>query len=91
MYDLARTILPVYLILMNAAGLLIMRIDKKKACRDAWRIPEARLILTAALGGSIGVWLGMYLFRHKTRHRKFVIGIPAILLFQIALAISLLL
>ncbi len=86
MYDLIRTILSVYLLLMNAAGFLIMLIDKKKARRGAWRIPEAQLMLTAALGGSVGVWLAMYLFRHKTRHMKFVIGVPAILMVQAVLA-----
>ncbi len=91
MYDLIGTILPVYLILMNAGGLAIMLIDKKKACRGAWRIPEARLMLTAALGGSLGIWLGMYLFRHKTRHIKFILGIPAIVMLQLALAIFFLL
>ncbi len=86
-----QTILLVYLVLMNAAGLLIMLIDKKKACHGTWRIPEARLMLVAALGGSIGAWIGMYLFHHKTRHMKFVIGIPAILVIQVVLAIFLLL
>lgn len=79
-------IIAIYLFLMNALGLLFMLTDKKKAQRGAWRIPEATLMLLAALGGSIGSLLGMYWFRHKTKHPKFYLGIPAILILQIALA-----
>lgn len=79
-----------YLLLINAAGFLLMLIDKRKARRNQWRIPEATLMTVAALGGSIGALAGMYFFRHKTRHPKFVFGIPAILLVQIALGILLL-
>ncbi|HIR64726.1 MAG TPA: DUF1294 domain-containing protein [Candidatus Faecousia faecigallinarum] len=87
MYDLLKTILLVYLVLVNAAGLLFMFVDKQKAQRGQWRIPEATLMLTAAIGGSVGSLLGMYLFRHKTRHSKFTVGIPLILVLQVALAI----
>lgn len=87
MYDLLKTILLVYLVLVNAAGLLFMFVDKQKAQRGQWRIPEATLMLTAAIGGSVGSLLGMYLFRHKTRHPKFTVGIPLILVLQVALAI----
>lgn len=87
MYDLLKTILLVYLVLVNAAGLLFMFVDKQKARRGQWRIPEATLMLTAAIGGSAGSLLGMYLFRHKTRHPKFTVGIPLILALQVALAI----
>ena len=76
-----------YLIIMNASGLLLMLVDKQKARRGAWRIPETTLIWTAILGGSIGSLLGMYLFRHKTRHLKFILGIPLILTLQIVCAI----
>jgi uncharacterized membrane protein YsdA (DUF1294 family) len=62
-------------------------IDKYKARHKKWRIPEAMLLLLAALGGSIGALLAMRLFRHKTLHRKFRYGIPAILLVQIAAAV----
>lgn len=79
-------IIAIYLFLMNALGLIFMLADKKKAQRGAWRIPEATLMLLAALGGSIGSLLGMYWFRHKTKHPKFYLGIPAILILQIALA-----
>lgn len=72
-----------YLIIINALGFLIMLIDKQKAKKKKWRIPEARLMLTAALGGSVGTLLGMYTFRHKTKHIKFTLGVPAILIGQI--------
>lgn len=61
-----------------------MGIDKRRARRGAFRIPEANLFLTAAVGGSIGCIAGMYTFRHKTRHMSFVIGMPAILILQLA-------
>ena len=76
-----------YLLLINAAAFLLMLVDKVKAKKNRWRIPERTLIGSAALGGSIGALLGMYTFRHKTRHLKFTLGIPAILTVQIALAI----
>lgn len=79
-----------YLILINAAAFILMLADKQKARKRKWRIPEATLIGTAALGGSIGALAGMYLFRHKTRHPKFTLGIPAILAVQAALAFWLL-
>lgn len=76
-----------YLIIINAAGFLLMLIDKQKARRGSWRIPEATLIWVAILGGSTGSLIGMYLYRHKTRHLKFVLGIPVILFAQLSLAI----
>ena len=78
-----------YLLLINAAGFLLMLVDKQKARKNRWRIPERTLILTAVLGGSIGSLAGMYLFRHKTKHRKFTLGIPLILITQVAAAIYL--
>lgn len=78
-----------YLILVNALSLLLMLIDKQKAKRGAWRIPEATLMGIAAIGGSIGAIAGMYLFRHKTKHPKFYIGLPLILLIQIGLVLFL--
>ena len=78
-----------YLILVNALSLLLMLIDKQKAKRGAWRIPEATLIGIAAMGGSIGAIAGMYLFRHKTRHPKFFVGLPLILIVQIGAIIFL--
>jgi uncharacterized membrane protein YsdA (DUF1294 family) len=76
-----------YLILMNAIGLLVMGVDKAKAKKHVWRIPERTLFLVSVLGGSVGTWAGMYLFRHKTRHWYFVIGMPAILLVQVVIAV----
>ena len=76
-----------YLIIVNAAAFLLMLADKLKAKRGAWRIPEATLMGIAAIGGSVGALAGMYLFRHKTKHIKFTLGIPVILVGQIALVI----
>lgn len=83
-------VLFLYLLTMNALGLLVMLADKRRAQKNRWRIPEATLMTIAALGGSLGSLMGMRLFCHKTRHRKFTLGIPAILLVQIALALFLL-
>ena len=74
-----------YLLLINAAAFLLMLIDKQKARKKRWRIPESTLMLTAALGGSIGALAGIYTFRHKTKHLKFTLGIPVILVLQILL------
>ena len=74
-----------YLIIINAVAFLLMLADKGKARRGAWRIPEATLMWIAVLGGSVGSLIGMYLFRHKTRHLKFSLGIPLILFAQIVL------
>ena len=76
-----------YLLLINAVGFLLMLVDKFKAKKNLWRIPEATLMTVAALGGSIGSLLGMYTVRHKTKHVKFTVGIPAILILQIALVL----
>ena len=76
-----------YLLLINAAAFMLMLVDKRKAIKNRWRIPERTLILSAVFGGSIGALLGMYTFRHKTKHLKFTLGIPAILIAQISLAI----
>lgn len=75
-----------YLIGINVLTFLLYGIDKWKARRGKWRIPEDTLIWLAIAGGSIGALLGMYLFRHKTKHKKFTLGVPAILLVQGALA-----
>ena len=72
-----------YLLLMNAIGLLLMLIDKRKAIKNKWRISEATLLAVAIAGGSIGSIAGMHFFRHKTRNLKFSRGLPAILTIQI--------
>lgn len=72
-----------YLLTINAVGFLIMLTDKRCAQKKLWRIPEATLFTVAILGGSIGVLLGMRVFRHKTRKPKFFVGIPVILALQL--------
>ena len=74
-----------YLLGINAVTFIVYGIDKYKAKKARWRIPEATLLLLAVLGGSIGAWMGMKVWHHKTMHKKFKYGIPAILLIQIAL------
>lgn len=76
-------LLLVYLLIVNALGFILMLADKQKARRGKWRIPEATLMSVAAVGGSIGSLIGMYTVRHKTRHIKFTLGIPALLLLQL--------
>ena len=71
-----------YLLIINAAGFLLMLVDKWKAKKNRWRVRESTLLLVAALGGSVGSLAGMYLFRHKTQHLKFTLGIPLILAAQ---------
>ena len=78
-----------YLILMNLIGFAVMGIDKRRAVKRLWRIPESALFIIALIGGSIGSMIGMYFFHHKTRHWYFVYGMPAILLAQIAAVIVL--
>ena len=80
------TVIFLYLIIVNLTGFIQMGADKRKAVRNAWRIPEARRFLCALLGGSLGSILGMYTFRHKTKHWYFVWGMPAILILQIIAA-----
>ena len=75
-----------YWMTINIVAFFLMGIDKKKARTGAWRIPEKTLFLSAILGGSIGSTCGMQLFRHKTKHKSFVIGMPAILVVQMSLA-----
>ena len=73
-----------WLIAVNAAGFVIFGYDKRCAVEHRWRVPEKTLFLTALLGGSVGSYVGMVVFRHKTRHWKFWVGIPAIMLLQCA-------
>ncbi len=84
------TLILLYLLIVNAVSFLLMLVDKQKARKKLWRIPEATLLLSAAIGGSPGALAGMYIFRHKTRHLKFTLGVPAILIVQIAAAFLLL-
>ena len=73
-----------YLLIINAIGVLLMLGDKRMAQKKLWRIPESTLLTVAAMGGSIGSLIGMYAFRHKTKHLKFTLGVPAILALQVA-------
>ncbi len=79
----------IYLLAVNVVSFAAMGIDKQKARKHAWRIPESTLFVLAIIGGSIGSILGMRFFRHKTRHRSFVYGMPAILIVQIILILLL--
>ena len=74
-----------HLLAINAVAFIVYGIDKYKAKKAKWRIPEVTLLLLAVLGGSIGAWIGMKVWHHKTMHKNFKYGIPAILLIQIAL------
>ena len=73
-----------YLLIVNAAGFVLMLADKRMSIKKLWRIPESTLLLMAVIGGSIGVFAGMYLFRHKTKHLKFTVGLPLLLIFNFA-------
>lgn len=77
----------IYLLAVNALTFIVYGIDKYKAKHAKWRISEATLLLLAVVGGSIGAWCGMKVWHHKTMHKKFKYGVPAILLMQVALAV----
>lgn len=77
----------VYLLLINALGFALMLADKRKAQKKQWRIPESTLITAALLGGSLGTITAMRLFRHKTRHPKFALGLPVIFAIQVIFAV----
>ncbi|MDE6910168.1 MAG: DUF1294 domain-containing protein [Lachnospiraceae bacterium] len=79
-------IITLYLAVMNLTGFAMMGIDKRKAVKRLWRIPESTLFVIAIIGGSVGSIIGMRVFRHKTRHWYFVFGMPLILILQILLA-----
>ena len=72
-----------YLIFVNLAAFLLMGADKSRARRHLWRIPESCLVRAALLGGSLVAWAGMYCFRHKTKHTRFVLGLPLLLAVQL--------
>ena len=79
-----------YVLILNFVTMLVYGIDKFKAKKGKWRIPESTLLLLAVLGGSIGAWLGMRVWRHKTQHKKFKYGIPVIFILQVAFCFYLL-
>ncbi len=78
-----------YAIIINLIGFFLMGIDKRKAIKHAFRIPESTLFIVAFIGGSLGSLLGMYIFHHKTRHWYFVYGMPAILILHIIAILAL--
>ena len=77
-------LLLIYLIFANLLSFLLMGLDKYKARKRLWRIKESTLFLTSVIGGSLGSLLGMFLFHHKTKHTKFLIGMPVILFVHIS-------
>lgn len=77
----------IYLVAINIIGFLVMYIDKQKAKKGTWRIKEMTILVITILGGGVGTIAGMYTFRHKTKKLKFTVGLPTILIAEIALAI----
>ncbi|WAA11642.1 DUF1294 domain-containing protein [Fervidibacillus halotolerans] len=74
----------VVIILMNIFGFIVMGMDKRRAKRQKWRISERTIWLTALLGGALGITIGMYVFRHKTKHLSFKLGLPFLIVAQFA-------
>ena len=88
-YSLTHIVL-IYLAFINVVAFFMYGIDKWKAKKDKWRTSEATLLWLAVIGGSIGAWMGMKMWHHKTLHKKFRYGLPLIIIMQIALVIYLL-
>lgn len=84
--DITQGLVGCCLTVVNVVAFIVYGIDKYRARNGKWRIPEATLLMLAVVGGSVGAWLGMKAWHHKTRHRKFQYGVPAILLLQIVVA-----
>ena len=80
-------LLTVYLLLINALEFLLMHIDKQRARKNLWRIPEFTLLILSVFGGSIGCMLGMKIWHHKTRHPEFSIGVPLMFSLQVLAAV----
>ncbi len=74
-----------YLVLVNLAAFAMFGIDKRKAIKDQWRIPEKTLLLIVLIGGSVGAFVGMQVFHHKTKHWKFILGVPACMILHVLL------
>lgn len=79
----------IYLTIINLIGFIVMLIDKSRAIHKEWRISEKTLLMISVFGGSIGIFAGMHVFRHKTKHLKFTIGVPLIFIIQIIAAVYL--
>lgn len=84
--DITQGLVGCCLTVVNVVAFIVYGIDKYRARNGKWRIPEATLLMLAVVGGSVGAWLGMKAWHHKTRHGKFRYGVPAILLLQIVVA-----
>ncbi|NLE25992.1 MAG: DUF1294 domain-containing protein [Clostridiaceae bacterium] len=82
-------ILIIYILIINVAAFCISGYDKSAAINNRRRIPEKTLFLLAVIGGSVGLYASMFLFRHKTKHASFMLGIPMIIAIQLALALLL--
>lgn len=82
-------IIILYAVAVNVVSFIVMGVDKRKAIKRAWRIPESTLFVLAIIGGSLGSVIGMHLFHHKTRHWYFLYGMPVILALQIILILTL--
>lgn len=82
-------IIILYAVAVNVVSLIMMGVDKRRAIKRAWRIPESTLFVLAIIGGSIGSIIGMHLFHHKTRHWYFLYGMPVILALQVILILAL--
>ncbi len=80
-----KILLIIYVAVMSLITFAVFGLDKYKAKADKWRTPEKTLFILAILGGGIGAFLGMQIFRHKTQHKQFVIGIPLIMILQLIL------
>lgn len=81
--DVLLYLLWVYLGIVNVAGFILPAVDKRRAKKDRWRIRESTLFLISALGGSVAMYISMRLFHHKTKHKRFMIGIPLIIVLQL--------
>ncbi len=81
--DILLYLLWVYLGIVNVTGFILPAVDKRRAKKDRWRIRESTLFLISALGGSVAMYISMRLFHHKTKHKRFMIGIPIIIVLQL--------
>lgn len=82
--DITKSIAIIYLLMINLTAFIMYFSDKTRAIKHRWRIPEATLLFIAALGGSLGAFAAMKVFRHKTKHPKFYITVPLLVIFHIA-------
>lgn len=87
--EIVQVIIIIYMIVMNLIGFFVMGADKLKSRKHRRRVPERVIFTISIISGSVGVFVGMYIFRHKTRHMKFVVGIPVIIAAQIIVGILL--